>query len=89
MTARFDRPRVLALVSGGPDGELAARMLEDLGCYVDRVHLDTGFVRPDRSRAAAGVSEAVRGFGRGAVADAVERSWENLEVRPLRTLELP
>jgi hypothetical protein len=39
------------MVSGGQDGELAARLLEDQGATVVRVHLETGFVRPDRRRA--------------------------------------
>lgn len=81
MTERCDRPRVLVLVSGGPDGDLAARMLEDLGCDVGRVHLDTGFVRPDRSRAAAGSRRVdVRAsFLREVVAPAVARGNQTLD----------
>jgi hypothetical protein len=42
--------RVLALVSGGLDGELACRLLEAQGAEVERVHFRTGFARPDHAR---------------------------------------
>jgi tRNA U34 2-thiouridine synthase MnmA/TrmU len=39
--------RVIGLVSGGLDGDLACRLLERQGVEVERLHFDTGFARED------------------------------------------
>ena len=69
--------KALALLSGGLDGLLAARLMADQGIEVEAVHFTTGFLRASRTRAAAASD-----FPRAEIADVAREYFERVVVAP-------
>ncbi len=69
--------KALALLSGGLDGRLAARLVAEQGLETEAVHFVTAFLREERTEAARGASDLCV-----TVVDVAAEHFETVVVRP-------
>ncbi|MBZ5638549.1 MAG: hypothetical protein LAO51_07300 [Acidobacteriia bacterium] len=69
--------KALALLSGGLDGRLAARLVREQGVETEAVHFETAFLRAERTRAARSTPELPV-----EVVDVAREHFESVVVRP-------
>ncbi len=69
--------KALALLSGGLDGRLAARLVASLGVEVETVHFETAFLRRERTEAARATADFPP-----TVVDVAREHFETVVVRP-------